>query len=72
MQPDDDIMVGRALDESHECLERMQGERAGDLVFVRAEFELHGATLRSLAKWYPDEARVEAAVREWECLASKA
>jgi hypothetical protein len=74
MQPDDEIVFGRTLDESRACLERIETlsrEPASDLVFTRAEFELHGATLRSLAKWYPDERRVHDAVTEWELLAAK-
>ena len=75
MAPDDEIVFGRSLDESRACLERiatLTNAPASDLAFTRAEFELHGATLRSLAKWYPDEPRVTDAVREWECLAGKA
>jgi hypothetical protein len=71
MQPDDEIVFGRSLDESRACLERIatvSREQASDLAFARAEFELHGATLRSLAKWYPDEPRVTDAVREWELM----
>jgi hypothetical protein len=74
MLPDDEIVFGRSLDDSRACLERIETlsrEQAIDLVFTRAEFELHGATLHSLAKWYPDEARVSDAVMEWESLAAK-
>jgi hypothetical protein len=74
MQPDDEIVFGRSLDESRACAERIEApdrERTIDLTFTRAELELHGATLRSLAKWYPDEPRVQRAVTEWETLAAR-
>jgi hypothetical protein len=74
MQPDDEIVFGRSLDESRACAERIEApgrEPASELVFTRAELELHGATLRSLAKWYPDDPRVQHAVTEWELLAAK-
>jgi hypothetical protein len=74
MQPDDEIVFGRSLDESRACVERIESpdrQEARDLIFTRAELELHGATLRSLAKWYPDEPRVQRAVTEWEFLAAK-
>lgn len=63
MEPDDEILFGRTLDESRECAERIA--TLNGLAFDRAEFELHGATLSSLARWYPDEPRVRRAVLEW-------
>jgi hypothetical protein len=80
VQSDDEIMFGRALDESRACAERIEAFRsrssagstagsqcltAGTLALDIAAFELHGATLRSLARWYPDEPRVGLAVAEW-------
>jgi hypothetical protein len=74
MQPDDEIMFGRVLDDSRACSERIDAVRREprELARVRAFLELHGATLRSLAKWYPCEPRVRDAVAEWQVLASKA
>jgi hypothetical protein len=83
MEPDDDIILGRALDESRACLERIEslrrrratvtsvarGTDAGsELTLALANFELHGATLHSLARWYPAETRVRLAALEWELL----
>lgn len=79
MEPDDEIVFGRALDESRACLERIECLRrdvalvtvggdvycAGALEIALAIFELHGATLLSLAKWYPAEPRVRLAALEW-------
>jgi hypothetical protein len=79
MQPDDEVVFGRALDGSRdrceqiehlqEALERDAAARPAvsvDLTLAMAAFELHGATLRSLAKWYPGEDRVQLAALEWE------
>ena len=81
MEPDDEVIFGRALDESRTCSSRIESLRldlaavpAGpqshplvtDLTLAVAEFELHGSTLRTLAKWYPEEARIPPAVLEWE------
>lgn len=59
MTPDDEILFGRVVDDSRTCSD-------GADAFAIAEFELHGATLRSLMRWYPNEARVLAALAEWE------
>lgn len=39
--------------------------RPPDLVLALAEFEFHGTSLRSLARWYPDESRVRKALLDW-------
>lgn len=59
MTPDDEIVFGRVLDDFRAC------DNGADAL-ATAEFELHGATFRSLLRWYPDDARVRAAVAEWE------
>ncbi len=80
MEPDDEVVFGRALDESRARFEQIQSLRAAsaeavplegsdrfaDLILAMAAFELHGATLRSLAHWYPKEERVRLAALEWE------
>ena len=66
MEPDDEIVFGRTLDETRQCAERIESLRGGGtLAMDLAEFDLHGTTLQSLAKWYPDEPRVRRAVLEW-------
>ena len=65
MEPDDEIVFGRALDETRQCAERIDSLRGSALAMDLAEFELHGTTLQWLAKWYPDEPRVRRAVLEW-------
>jgi hypothetical protein len=83
MQPDDEIVLGRALDESRDSLRLIESlqaalhrdglerfNRTADLNVTAAEFELHGATLHRLADWYPNEAQVQRAVQEWERLRS--
>lgn len=75
MAPDDEILLSHASDESQFSYERVQslrnlrrGGAPSDLTFALAEFELHGATLRSLRGWYPQESRVRAALADWEIL----
>ncbi len=82
MQPDDEIVLGRALDESRDSLRLIESLRAAlnrddlgsnrsaELNLTAAEFELHGATLHRLADWYPNDAQVQQAVQEWERLRS--
>ena len=76
MAPDDEILFGRVEDESQSSYERVaslanqahMGSAPSDLALALAEFELHGATLRSLLRWYPDESRVRNALADWELL----
>jgi len=68
MWADDEAVFGRALDESRNeagLIESLHGDR---LIRTIAAFEIHGSTLRQLAKWYPDEPCVGRAAREWESL----
>jgi hypothetical protein len=70
MQVDDEIIFGRVLDETRQCGERIESSLApADVAMSLAEFELHGATLRSLARWYPEEPRVRLSVLEWDLMA---
>jgi hypothetical protein len=72
-------VFGRVRDEICSSFERAEASvreasghsRPPNLVLALAEFELHGASLRSLARWYPDESRVRKAVLDWEFLASR-
>ncbi len=80
MEPDDEVVFGRALDESRARFEQIQSLRAAsagalplegsdrfaDLILAMAAFELHGSTLHRLAQWYPKEERVRLAALEWE------
>ena len=81
MQVDDEVVFGRALDESRAGFEQIESLRralmqsdpvavnphlCADLTLATALFELHGATLRCLATWYPSEDRVRLAALEWE------
>ncbi len=79
MQIDDEVIFGRALDESRECLARIESLRSEPALAIAAnarqpesleaalaEFELHGSTLRSLAQWYPNERRIRLGFFEWE------
>lgn len=76
MSPDDEILFGHVVDESRYSYERVNalarlahaGSPPPDLALAIAEFELHGATLRSLLRWYPDEAPVRKAFMGWELL----
>jgi hypothetical protein len=79
MAPDDEILFGHAVDESRysyehvEALSRQAYESPlpPDVALAMAEFELHGATLRSLMRWYPDEVRVRKALVDWELFSSR-
>lgn len=78
MTADDEILFGYAWDESRWTYERVKRLRAGaeegitrDLAFALADFELQGATLQSLRRWYPDEDRVREAVADWESLTTE-
>jgi predicted anti-sigma-YlaC factor YlaD len=71
MTPDDEVLFGHVCDDCRSCFERVErltiAEASGaDLALALAEFELHGASLRCLARWYPDEKRVRLALTEWE------
>jgi hypothetical protein len=74
MTPDDEILFGHVADESRSSFERVTalagrahaGSLPPDLALAVAQFELHGATLRSLLRWYPDEARIRKALMDWE------
>jgi hypothetical protein len=74
MSPDDEILLGHAADESRYSYERVralarqahESSPPPDLALAMAEFELHGATLRSLLRWYPDEAHVRKTLADWE------
>jgi hypothetical protein len=73
MSPDDEILFGRVEDESQSSYERVAGlareahtGSAPDLALALAMFELHGATLRSFLRWYPEESRVRSALADWE------
>lgn len=76
MGPDDEILFGRARDESRSSYDRIiaLGRDVTAELKLRAfalsmaEFELHGATLASLHRWYPNEPRVRSALAGWEHL----
>jgi len=74
MAPDDEVVFGRACDESISSFELVQrlvneaGPRSAELSLAVAEFELHGATLKNLVRWYPDEAHIRTALIDWELL----
>jgi hypothetical protein len=57
MQVDDEILFGRVVDELR---------APNDAEMTPADFHLHGATLRSLARWYPEECRVHRSLVEWD------
>ena len=76
---DDEILFGHALDESWLCYGRLEAivrgaapatvhrEAAdGDLYKLLAEFELHGNTLRMLARWQPENPRFRQGLADWE------
>ena len=77
MTPDDEILFGHVADESRSSFERLNalahrahaGSLPPDLALAVAQFELHGATLRSLLRWYPNEARIRKALLDWELYA---
>jgi hypothetical protein len=73
--PDDETLFFHVRDESRSSWERVKHFRDSssaaltpDLAVTLAEFELHGATLRSLLRWYPEEDRVRTALADWEVL----
>jgi len=83
MWPDEEVVFARAIDESRSERDRIESLRAdfdasngttegfrldGELVRALSMFELHGATLRRLADWYPNDARVWRAAQEWDVL----
>jgi len=75
MAPDDETIFFSVRDESRSSWERLKQSRdsasgplRADQAVALAEFELHGATLRSLLRWYPNEDRVRAALANWEIL----
>ncbi|HEY1977636.1 MAG TPA: hypothetical protein VGG89_13875 [Candidatus Baltobacteraceae bacterium] len=73
MAPDDEILFGRVRDEVRTSYERVQDSRTfgalgAGLALALAEFELHGATLRSLRGWYPYEEHIGVALADWELL----
>ena len=75
MAPDDEVLFAHVCDEGEACFERAAALASGtearpgpELSYALANFELHGATLRSLRCWYPEENRVQTALVEWELL----
>jgi hypothetical protein len=70
MEPDDEMIFHRVLDDSRRCLAVLdsgEGETPHpDAEFARASFQLHGDTLRTLARWYPRETRIRLSILEWE------
>lgn len=70
MEPDDEVIFGRVVDDSRRCLAQLDSPNPQaappDPAFARASFELHGETLRALARWYPNEMRVRLTLLEWE------
>jgi hypothetical protein len=81
LETDDEIIFNRALDDSRACVARIELLRTdekmndhlpgNDLICAIAEFELHGATLCSLNRWYPNEQRVKFALLEWRLLKAR-
>jgi len=83
MWAEDEAVFARAVDESRSGCDRIvalrgdlaagtgTAERAGlvaELMLALSMFELHGATLRRLTDWYPDEGRVRRGAQEWNLL----
>jgi hypothetical protein len=75
MTTDDEIVFLHVRDESRSTYDRLEKLRNAaldavtpDLAFALAEFELHGATLRSLRRWYPLDDRVRQTLANWEVL----
>lgn len=75
MTTDDEILFGHVSDETRSSYERVQrlrvsgsGAVSPDLGISLAEFELHGATLRSLSRLYPREDRISAVLADWQRL----
>lgn len=74
MLTDDEILLGRVRDEigsSYEraatlALELFEPPAPDELLMALGLFELHGATLRTLGRWYPDQTCVRDAIFEWE------
>ncbi|MBV8153855.1 MAG: hypothetical protein JO029_09265 [Candidatus Eremiobacteraeota bacterium] len=74
MAPDDEIIFGHVADEIEGSFDRVErlahqaesGEAPSDLAVALAVFELHGATLKALMRWYPEEPRIRAALADWE------
>jgi hypothetical protein len=60
MQVDDEILFGRVVDEMN---------APNEAEMTPADFQLHGATLRSLARWYPEEGRVRRSLVDWDRMA---
>lgn len=76
---DDEILFDHALDESWLCYGRLEALARGivlvvpyretgdrDLSALLAEFELHGATLRTLSGWQPENVRFRQGLADWE------
>jgi hypothetical protein len=81
MRSEDEVIFGRALDETQAWLEQMgvsrretalvtahreQPARSSDSALGLGVFHLHGATFRTLAKWYPEDERIRHALLDWE------
>ena len=74
MSSDDEILFAQVRDDSDssfrrvQCLvqEPIQDSTSHELALTLAEFELHGDTLRTLTRWYPDDERVRNALEDWE------
>lgn len=76
MRSDEEMLFGRVRDEIDSSYERAALLTLGltepsvpdELGLALGMFELHGATLRTLSRWYPKEACVRDALRGWELL----
>ena len=74
MSTDDEILFGQVRDDSDssflrvQCLVRepISDSRSRELALTLAEFELHGATIRTLTCWYPEDERVRHAFEDWD------
>jgi hypothetical protein len=81
MRSEDEVIFGRALDETQAWLEQLavprretalvtgqpeHAPRSHDPALGLGVFQLHGATFRTLAKWYPDDERIRHALLNWE------
>lgn len=74
MSTDDEILFGQVRDDSTSSFLRVQllvrepttDSASRELALTLAEFELHGATMQALSRWYPDDQRVRNAFEDWD------
>jgi hypothetical protein len=74
MSTDDEILFGQVRDDSTSSFLRVQylvrepisDSSSRELALTLAEFELHGATMWTLTRWYPDDQRVRHAFEDWD------